>query len=85
MGEEATIHADVLVHIAVVNGEVRGNIQATNRVELHPTARVFGDLIAPAMVVDAGARLNGNCTLGPKDHPGSKPISSQPPPSTGPT
>ncbi len=85
VGKEATIDANILVHIAVVSGEVRGNIQATHRVELHPTARVFGDLIAPVMTVDAGARLNGNFTVWPKDHPGSRPINSQPPPFIAPT
>ena len=66
VGEEAVIHADILVQSASVNGEVRGNIRATERIELHPTARVFGDLSAPVVLIDAGAVFEGKCRISPK-------------------
>ena len=63
VGETGVVNAEISVHTATVSGEVRGNIHATNRVELHPTARVFGDLSAPAVVIDSGAVLHGRCTM----------------------
>ena len=63
VGEKGSIHADILVHTATVSGEVRGNIRAIHRIELHPPARVFGDLSAPVVVIDAGVVFQGNCTM----------------------
>ncbi len=74
VGEKAVIHADILVHTAVVCGEVSGNIRATNRIELHQPARVFGDLSAPVVVIDAGVVFHGNCRMEPKDDATSKTI-----------
>ncbi len=62
VGEKAVIHADILVNSANVSGEVSGNIKATNRIELHPPARVFGDLSAPEVLIDVGVLFDGKCT-----------------------
>ena len=74
VGEKAVIHANILVHTATVSGEVTGNIKATNRIELHPPARVFGELSAPVVVIDAGVVFHGNCTMNSSDNAGSKTI-----------
>jgi cytoskeletal protein CcmA (bactofilin family) len=63
VGEKAVIQADIMVHTATVSGEVRGNIRASSRIELHPPARVFGELKAPAVVIDAGVVFHGNCSM----------------------
>ncbi len=67
VGEKAAIHADISVHTAVVFGEVSGNIHATNSIELHAPARVFGDLYAPTVVIDAGVAFDGNCSMKSED------------------
>lgn len=72
VGEKAVIHADILVHTATVSGEVRGNIRATDRIELHPPARVFGDLRSPVVIIDVGVTFDGKCTTTPKDDAASK-------------
>jgi cytoskeletal protein CcmA (bactofilin family) len=74
VGEKAVIDADILVHTAVVYGEVSGNIRATNRIELHQPARVFGDLSSPVVIIDAGVVFHGNCSMEPKDDTNSKTI-----------
>jgi cytoskeletal protein CcmA (bactofilin family) len=74
VGENALIRADVSVFTAVVFGEVNGNIHATNSIELHAPARVFGDLCAPAVVIDAGVVFHGNCSMKPGDLASGKPI-----------
>ena len=63
VGERAVINADILVHTATVSGEVSGNIRASSCIELHPPARVFGDLHAPVVIIDAGVVFHGNCTM----------------------
>ena len=61
------IHADVFVRSATINGEIKGTIRATERIELHPPARVYGDLNAPVVVIDAGVIFEGNSTIKPKE------------------
>ena len=74
VGEKAVINADILVHTATVSGEVSGNIRATNCIELHRPARVFGDLNCPVIVIDAGVVFHGNCTMKPDNEPAGKTI-----------
>ncbi len=69
VGEEAVIHADILVCNATVSGEIRGTVRATERIELHPPARVFGDLTAPVVIIDAGVAFDGKCTTARKEDP----------------
>jgi cytoskeletal protein CcmA (bactofilin family) len=40
-----------------------GNIEASERIDLTATAKVRGDLTAPQVIVEAGARFNGLCTM----------------------
>lgn len=63
VGEKAVIEADISVHTVTVSGEVKGNVNASHRIQLCPTARVSGDLHAPEVLVDAGAVLDGHCTI----------------------
>ena len=67
IGEEAVIHADVFVQSATIKGEVKGTVRATERIALHPPARVYGDLAAPAVQVDPGVIIEGNCAIRPKE------------------
>lgn len=67
VGEDAVIHADIFVRAATINGEINGKIRATERIELHPPARVYGDLDAPVVTIDAGVIFEGNCTIKPKE------------------
>ena len=72
VGEDAVIHADIFVRAATINGEINGTIRATERIELHPPARVYGDLDAPVVVIDAGVIFEGKCTIKPKENAASQ-------------
>jgi cytoskeletal protein CcmA (bactofilin family) len=67
IGEDALIHADIFVRTATVNGEVKGTVRATERIELHPPARVYGDLTAPVVIIHEGVIFEGNCAIKPKE------------------
>ena len=47
----------------MINGEVVGNVSASERVELRGTARVFGDVEAPVVVVEEGVLFDGQCKM----------------------
>src|SRR3990172_4980144 len=63
IGEKGVINADIRAGQVLVSGEVVGNVQATERVELKRTARVFGDVEAPIIVVEEGVLFEGHCRM----------------------
>jgi cytoskeletal protein CcmA (bactofilin family) len=67
IGEDAVIHADIFVRVATINGEINGTVRATERIELRPPARVYGDLTAPVVIINEGVFFEGNCTIKPKE------------------
>jgi len=67
IGEDAVIHADIFVRTAAINGEIKGTVRATERIELNPPARVYGDLTAPVVIIHEGVIFEGNCAIKPKE------------------
>jgi len=63
IGERAVIAADIRVGRVMVSGEVTGNLRAMERIELKPTARVFGDMEAPVVVLEEGVLFEGHCRM----------------------
>jgi cytoskeletal protein CcmA (bactofilin family) len=63
VGEKGVIHATIRAGIVLISGEVVGNVLASERVELRGTARVFGDVEAPVIVVEEGVRFEGHCRM----------------------
>ncbi|MBW2109557.1 MAG: polymer-forming cytoskeletal protein [Deltaproteobacteria bacterium] len=66
IGKTGVIHADISVQKATISGEVRGNINAVDRIELRPPARVYGDLNAPVVLIDEGVVFDGKCSATPR-------------------
>jgi len=63
VGEKAVVNATIRGESVVIKGEVVGNVHATARVELKASARVFGDLEAPVVVLDEGVLFRGQCRM----------------------
>ncbi|MBI3029025.1 MAG: polymer-forming cytoskeletal protein [Candidatus Rokubacteria bacterium] len=63
VGERGVVNATVRAGTVVINGELVGNVQATERVELKGSARVFGDVEAPVIVVEEGVLFEGHCRM----------------------
>lgn len=61
IGEKGKVEADINVRQLVVNGEVRGSIQASEKIEIHNKGKVFGKIITPRLVVEEGAHLEATC------------------------
>jgi cytoskeletal protein CcmA (bactofilin family) len=64
IGETAEVDAEIQVGKLSVNGSLKGTITATDRIELHPKARVLADLTTPALSIDDGAFFQGSCKMG---------------------
>ena len=60
VGAGADIRADVTARSILISGAVIGNVTATERVDLQPTASVEGDIRAPRLAIADGAVVRGN-------------------------
>jgi cytoskeletal protein CcmA (bactofilin family) len=63
IGERGVVQADVRAGRVQVSGEVTGNLRATERIDLKRTARVYGDVEAPVVVVEEGVVFEGHCRM----------------------
>ena len=63
VGESAVIKSDIHVSHIIVSGEIRGNIIADSRIEIRAPGKVFGNIQAPAVVIDEGVIFEGNCKM----------------------
>jgi cytoskeletal protein CcmA (bactofilin family) len=63
IGDKGVMNGDVRAGQVLIRGEVVGNVSAAERVELKRTARVFGDVEAPVVVVEEGVLFEGHCRM----------------------
>lgn len=66
VSEEGTIEGGVTVPYVVLHGIVRGDVFATKRVELGPTARVIGNVYYNLIEMAIGAEINGKLVHQPE-------------------
>ena len=67
IGERATVDAAIRVGSAVVKGTVNGHIQAADRIEVYPPAKITGDIQAPVIAIESGVVFNGKCSMAKPD------------------
>ena len=63
VGEKAAVDAEIHVNVAVVMGEVKGRIEAKERIEVYPPGRVGGDIQSPVISIEPGGIFNGSCVM----------------------
>jgi cytoskeletal protein CcmA (bactofilin family) len=66
IGEGAIVTAQLKAASVVIAGKISGDILASKRIEIRPTAKVFGNLTTPVLVVHDGALFEGHCTMHPE-------------------
>jgi cytoskeletal protein CcmA (bactofilin family) len=60
LSEHAVVTGNITVPHMVVNGTVKGNVKATERIELQAKADVTGDVSYKTIEIALGAVVNGN-------------------------
>ena len=63
LGVGATMQGDVFAREVVVGGTLTGNVSATERVELQPTAIVTGDICTQLVLIQEGGVVNGRVEM----------------------
>jgi cytoskeletal protein CcmA (bactofilin family) len=61
--EEGTVIADVETQELTVRGSMNGNTDASECISIANTATYVGDLRAPRVVLEDGARFRGNIEM----------------------
>ena len=64
IGESAVATAQIRADSVVVCGKVKGEITATQRIEIRSTGKIIGNITAPKLIVQDGAIFEGQCSIG---------------------
>ena len=64
VGRDGLVDGSIYTQDAVISGRVSGGIHALSRLELLATSEVSGEIEAPRMQVEEGAKVDGQVTVG---------------------
>jgi cytoskeletal protein CcmA (bactofilin family) len=67
IGQDAVVDGQVKVGQLVLSGRIKGEVEAKNKVGLHKTANLQGNIRTPVLVVEEGAVLEGELVMGSRD------------------
>ena len=63
VGANGRVDANIEVAVAVIHGNINGDIIATQRLELGRAAKVHGNIQTPSLVIEQGAIFEGSCKM----------------------
>lgn len=63
VGQTADIQAEVSVGTLIMSGRFKGNVKATDKVELRAPAHLEGSIESPVLMVEEGVVLNGTLAM----------------------
>jgi cytoskeletal protein CcmA (bactofilin family) len=66
IGAEAVVKTNLVARVITISGAVTGNVQASEKVDIHPTGSVTGDIKAPRLALAEGAIVTGAVDAGSK-------------------
>ena len=66
IGPDGAVTADLSALRITISGAVKGNVKALDRVDLHATGSVTGDITAPRCIIAEGAFIAGRVDAGGK-------------------
>lgn len=63
IGANGKIKAQIFAKVVIVQGEVQGNITATERIDIRDNGSVDGDLSSPRIAIADGAHFRGSIDM----------------------
>jgi len=67
IGESATVQAEVEADTIIINGEVHGNLVASNRIEIRSPGKLYGNIKTATLMVEEGVIFEGSCQMNEKE------------------
>ena len=68
IGPHAVIKAEIEAKTVIISGDVVGNIQASERIELKTPGKLKGNITAPLVMMDEGVLFEGHCAMAPPEN-----------------
>jgi cytoskeletal protein CcmA (bactofilin family) len=63
VGENAKVRASIKANSIVIAGEVKGNVEAVERLELLPTGKLYGNIKTRKLKMADGVIFEGSCEM----------------------
>ena len=63
VGETAVVKGKIEAHTITINGHLEGEVCAKGRVEIHPTGKLYGNLLTPIFIINEGGIFDGHCKM----------------------
>ena len=63
IGTTGKVKTNIKANSVIVEGIIIGNIEASHRVMLLPSARILGDIKTPELIIQNGVVLEGRCMI----------------------
>ena len=76
VGETASLESNIRVSQIIISVEVRGNITASDRIEISSPGKVYGNIETPTLLIAEGVVFEGNCSMQKAREPGEKKVAS---------
>ena len=67
IGETGHLMAEISAGTVICMGRVEGTIVASKKVEIHSTSKILGNIKSPAIDIELGGTLDGNCNMTGKE------------------
>jgi len=64
VGERGNVHGQINADSITIGGKVSGTVKANKKLVLDPTGDLQGDVVTKILVIEAGARFEGNSKMG---------------------
>ena len=65
--EEAVVDANINASKVIIRGSVKGDVTASEKVEVAITGKLVGNVTAPEIFMETGCIFNGRCTMTEKN------------------
>jgi cytoskeletal protein CcmA (bactofilin family) len=63
VGERARVRAHIKAHSIVIAGEVKGDVEASERLEMLPTGKIYGNIRTKTLKMADGVIFEGTCEM----------------------
>jgi cytoskeletal protein CcmA (bactofilin family) len=63
VGTNAVANATIKAGVITNYGQINGNVEGMERVELFNNAKLTGDVKTPELIIESGCNFNGHCAM----------------------
>ena len=67
IGETGHLMAEISAGTVICMGYVEGTVMASQKIEIHPTGKVVGNIKSPGLYIELGGVLDGTCDMTGKE------------------